>query len=398
MKRERETEGETNAMVEEDEPKESMVDKWKKHLKENGRELKYAPYWVRSDKALVLDAVGNDGKALRYASDALRNDKEVVCAAAVSAEFKALLYASDDLKNDPDLFLTLMRHDRSGACLFKYASQRLRSDKKFVLDIVGIKGYCLKYVSERLRDDEDVVDTAVNCDKRLLLISAKTSSYPLLEASKRLKNDINVVLEVVRVFESNHGPNSWVDLSYANDELALEIVKRDGLLIRGMWRSSHNDDDTIVMEAVKQNGLALQYASSRIKDFETIVTEAVKQNGLALEFASDRLKDDVNVTRIAAKQNPSSIQFVSRRIAEHGVYQNPRFFQFVSKQLRDDPTFVWLVVRKDGMQLQYASAFAKNSEGVVVAALQQNKNAFQFLIPENQDWIRQNRPDLIPNQ
>ena len=50
------------------------------------------------------------------------------------------------------------------------------------------------------------------------------------------------------------------------------------------------NDATVVMEAVQQNGLALQYASEEMKGNETIVMAAVKQYGFALRHASEEMK------------------------------------------------------------------------------------------------------------
>ena len=47
-----------------------------------------------------------------------------------------------------------------------------------------------------------------------------------------------------------------------------------------------------MLEAVKQNGNALKYASAALKDDREFVLEAVKQDGSALEYASAALQGD----------------------------------------------------------------------------------------------------------
>ena len=44
----------------------------------NGRALQYASEELKADKEVVMAAVTNDGLALQYASEELRADKEVV--------------------------------------------------------------------------------------------------------------------------------------------------------------------------------------------------------------------------------------------------------------------------------------------------------------------------------
>ena len=52
-------------------------------------------------------------------------------------------------------------------------------------------------------------------------------------------------------------------------------------------------DKEVVLEAVKQNGNALYYASEELCGDRKVVLEAVKQYGCALKFASEELKNDI---------------------------------------------------------------------------------------------------------
>lgn len=61
--------------------------------------LKYVSDELRSDKDVVLEAVKSNGLGLRYASPSLRDDIEVVLA-AVKQNGVAIQYSSDRLKND----------------------------------------------------------------------------------------------------------------------------------------------------------------------------------------------------------------------------------------------------------------------------------------------------------
>ena len=47
-----------------------------------------------------------------------------------------------------------------------------------------------------------------------------------------------------------------------------------------------------MLEAVKQDGWALEYASIRLKDDEAVVLQALKQNVFSLRFASERLRNN----------------------------------------------------------------------------------------------------------
>ena len=69
--------------------------------------------------------------------------------------------------------------------------------------------------------------------------------------------------------------------------------------VRDDWRAlistkskKWKGDREIVMEAVKQSGNALQYASAELKGDREFMMEAVKQVGHALSYASAELKKD----------------------------------------------------------------------------------------------------------
>ena len=55
--------------------------------------------------------------------------------------------------------------------------------------------------------------------------------------------------------------------------------------------------------SVKQNGLALKYASKELRDDKDVVLAAVRQNGQSIRVASARLKDDEDVAMAALEQN-----------------------------------------------------------------------------------------------
>lgn len=67
-----------------------------------GFALKFCSEAIRNDKKLVLAAVENDGMSLLYASPALQTDKEVVLAALRNND-DAIAYASRRLLEDPDI-------------------------------------------------------------------------------------------------------------------------------------------------------------------------------------------------------------------------------------------------------------------------------------------------------
>ena len=58
------------------------------------------------------------------------------------------------------------------------------------------------------------------------------------------------------------------------------------------------DDYDVVLEAVKNKGLILKYASKRLREDKTIVIEAIKQDKRAFDFIVPELRDDPDIQNI----------------------------------------------------------------------------------------------------
>ena len=85
-------------------------------------------------------------------------------------------------------------------------------------------------------------------------------------------------------------------------------------------------EKNVVLEAVKRNGLALQYASQELKGDRSVVLEAVKQNGLALQYVSPKLlQDDKEVNRAIEKEigfdSFSYLSYIQEHIDELSIEQ-----------------------------------------------------------------------------
>ena len=127
------------------------------------------------------------GMALQFASEELRVDKDFVMS-AIEHAWQALQWASAALRDDPEV----VRHsfqDGEPSYNLGWASERLRADRDFMADAVGVCGNYLFYASDELKDDAELVMQAV----------ASVNSWQAIKfASPRLKNDRDFVLRAAR--------------------------------------------------------------------------------------------------------------------------------------------------------------------------------------------------------
>ncbi|MCU9936310.1 DUF4116 domain-containing protein [Mycoplasmopsis cynos] len=160
----------------------------------------------------------------------------------------ALQFASEELKKEfgknRDIMLEVVKWNGNA---LRYASEELKKDREVVLEVMK-RDYrvALQYASKELWSDKDVVLEAVKRDYRVL-------QY----ASKELWSDKDVVLEVMKQYG-----DIFLNLFtlFISDEMKKEFGK--------------NRD--IMLEAVKRNGYALQFASEELKKDKDVVLEAGK--------------------------------------------------------------------------------------------------------------------------
>lgn len=163
----------------------SRVKKFVAGLKSFAYGLKGQAAGLRSDRDIVMVAVGFYNNALKFASEALRNDREVVLAAINASRGNALMFASEALRNDRDVVLAAINASHGLALAF--ASEALRGDREIVLAAVRQSGKVLRFASDALKNDREVVLAAIN----------NAGGSVLQFASEALKNDREIVLAAV---------------------------------------------------------------------------------------------------------------------------------------------------------------------------------------------------------
>lgn len=153
-----------------------------------------AAFPFKDDGEFMLAAVRKDDcSVLGFASERLRGDKSFMLAVVVGEtesgvfhygfEFltldNPLRFASDTLRHDKDVVLAAVK--KNGFAL-EVAAEKLQADRSVVLEAVRTHGLALQFASEGLRDDEAVVLAAVRKD-----------GYALQFASQWLRRASNVV-------------------------------------------------------------------------------------------------------------------------------------------------------------------------------------------------------------
>jgi hypothetical protein len=259
--------------------------------------LMHASAGLKNHHEIVLQAVKQHGWALRYASEAMQNDHKIVMG-AVKTNWYALKYASVAQQDSREILLEAVKEKNNSLVSVKFktgleALTHICASNNAIVT-------ALSYASPALKND-----------RALVLKAVKRNWNALASASAALKNDREIVWEA---FRQNPYTLSFFN-SVDDREMVLQAVKECGDLLQ-FASTELLDDREIVLEAVKQNGYALQYASEAMRNDHEIVLEAVKQSGYALEYASAALQDDREIVLEAVKQNGRALEYASAALQD----------------------------------------------------------------------------------
>lgn len=132
---------------------------------------------LRDDKEIALQLVKNDASNFECLSQRLRDDREVVIAATNGKKtgYRNLMqYISKDFRDDKEIVMGALSLDKGDGYLF--ISDRLKEDREVVELAVSLYGDNLQHVPERFKNDKEIV-----------LLAVKNREYSYKYASKEIK-------------------------------------------------------------------------------------------------------------------------------------------------------------------------------------------------------------------
>ena len=155
--------------------------------------------------------------------------------------------------------------------------------------------------------------------------------YGLKYASQSIRNDKDVVLPTIEAHPD--------DLRYVSDEL------------RG--------DKDVVLAAVTKKGYQLCYAGPKLQDNEQIARAAVTECPESLKHASERIRGNKDIVQIAIAGHIDNLAFAGIELLEDRKYMldliadNPRAYKHVARKLTLDKTFVCSAIERNSEVLKY---------------------------------------------
>ncbi|KAG2370903.1 hypothetical protein C9374_013738 [Naegleria lovaniensis] len=348
-------------------------------VQQNGRALEYASVKLRADKEIVLQAVRQDPSAIQYACHELQLDSDVFLASICPNV--AHKYSNTNWNNNATWLFETLKHDpefimdavsRNGFSL-EHASIDLKGKKEIVLAAVRNQPHALKYAVDDLKNDREVVleaaqrdgtslqyaSTRLRSDKELILL---TNILAFEYASNTLKNDKDFVLKILRKFGG--AALQYVGYSLRSDkDVVLQAVSMADRHYRTLEHASKSllKDRDVVLAAVKACGLALLCVSELWGHDKEIVLEAVKHDKLAFNYATKELKADKDVVWAAMGSGLKGVQVLDKQEAVEIVRRYGRALDYLPDVYQNDHDVMLEAAIHGGYVMdEYCEEFLRN--------------------------------------
>jgi hypothetical protein len=354
--------------------------------------LETASTYVNCCKKFVMIAVKCDGRVLKFASNELRDDEEVVLA-AIQQNPMAIAFATEHL---------LQTNDR--VCMQAIFMYPIIVCKQFEWnDILSYRHviYALEqnpHVYEDLDDmwknRLDIAQLAVSgcwilinhvpdplwCDPKLLI---KVVGHEKWSYDDGYYNEIEWYYfrhytEVMKIGALNDPALMCVAGKLQYDRsFACKIVSKFGSEIdKDYFRFRH--DTNVVLCALRGDGMVLAYFTNHDEINLDMAMTAVCNNGMALQYVPHHMRDneDNGIVRAALLNNGLALQFVSaemqrnRDVVKTAVCRNGRALQFAHVDVRDNDEVVHLATRNNPCSMTYASTRLHGDIGLVMLTFQ----------------------------
>mmetsp|Transcript_69784 Transcript_69784/g.110281 ORF Transcript_69784/g.110281 Transcript_69784/m.110281 type:complete len:347 (+) Transcript_69784:55-1095(+) len=258
-------------------------------VENNALALQFVSAQCKGLEQIALTAVKKNGLALQFVPPEIC--KEHILLAAVKQNGQALKYVHVESLNE-DIVLAAVEKD---AKTFELVPSRLRT-QPVALAAVKQRPDLVEILPAGLGDDDEIGAAAVQAHAR--------QSRAILGYA-----DVRGFLKNVEVSEP--GPGKFTIL----EEVASMDVFGESDGPRFM---ESVDNRGAVLEAVKENPDALDYASRRLKADRGIMLEAVKRDGWALKFAPEgaSVRADKDVVLAAVGNDGSALQEASPELQQ----------------------------------------------------------------------------------
>lgn len=238
---------------------------------------------LKTDRDFLLEMVSLDAYCLEFFSEELKQDEQIVLAAAKNSGNAALEFGAEKFKKNINILTEVVKNSNNA---LSFLAENEKNDKNLVMTAVRNNGENLEYASEELQNDKDVAMTA-------LLTSPIAFGY----ISKKLRSDKEIILHALAQKYMDPYGEVINDLDFSISENIPENLK---------------SEKDFVLQMVNVNGMSLGCVSDELKVDKDVVMLALKNNGKAyahFEWEDDTFYDKELI--LAAASNGGTPEIIS---------------------------------------------------------------------------------------
>ena len=240
--------------------------------------LQYASPRLQDDKEVVMAAIERVGSPIQYASKRLKNDKELI-SKAFENSLNDFSYISKDQENTEILIAAIKRFGTVAPeivssefgefidptftqyeTFMSNLTENARDNKEIMLAAINENGSAFKYASERMRSDKELLNLA---------LERYSYDFPLEYASLELKNDKEIILKAINKDSEN--------IKFASPEI--------------------RNDPEVVMKSIKSNGSNFKYISDELKNNKDFILSALLENTNIYSYIPESQKENTTSSK-----------------------------------------------------------------------------------------------------
>jgi hypothetical protein len=348
--------------------------------------------------------------------DSLQQSKEFLKGFFEAAGSEYFQYASEELKNDKDFVLNVINSD---VYYLEHASPKIRSDREIIIRAVQLDGYALQLASEELRSDTEIVKLAIlsqplsiqfagsdlRNNKELLKLAMDSDIAAIQYAGPILQNDKEImsIANLSKALDHKRPSNfiSKILPNYSCNETALllfaskkpqdllfclscsiceSVVKDENFLIK--FFANLPENDRTIDNLLQQLDVKIL---SNPKLFDVLRLDKYPNN---YKYADKSLQKNRDFVLKHVKTNSEIIYLAphvfqeDKEILSAALIQDGLSLKLANKTLSKDVETVKLALANNGLALKYASKDLRNNFEIVKQAVNQDGNALAYASSE----------------
>jgi len=346
------------------------------------KNIKYVSGALLNNREFILDLIartyfGSNAGFLALLPSHYRSDKEIVLSIVSTWDCESLKYASDDLRNDPDVVMAAMFKNEIlwSPLVYEFAGEKLLIDKEF-LDkcLVRLKLF-------RRPEKKDIAISLKNWHK-LAIAASKGGDAKDLE---------NIKIKLRNLKKDMQKASDSYDRERANKVLKEIMISASSFsnnltVMKQLIEIDYMQDDY----GVFPRGNSVAIVSKKLFDDTKFVSSLMKlTKGEVLNKLPDVYRSNVQFIKenIGEKTKADSLSKALRsdkqfmlEIAQ--LIPGYCFKDYPEKSFWNSKDFALEILKINGLLLEYLSSNLKGDRDVVFAALSSNSNSVLYADPK----------------